>query len=115
MIIFSKQEEIKATDFARFVPINEIISNKEDIEIIFSNDATVAKDDNLKRKTVVRKCDLDKDDDEKAVLYALAKLNGYTPRDIARFIKKAKDFRVNDKKDWKIKRIVLNYFKIQFD
>lgn len=95
----SKQEEIKATDFAKFVPINEIISNKEDIEIIFNNGATVAKDDNLKRKAVVKKCNLDKDDDEKAVLYALAKLNGYTARDISRFIKKAKDFKVNDKKD----------------
>ena len=73
--------------------------NKEDIEIIFNNGATVAKDDNLKRKAVVKKCNLDKDDDEKAVLYALAKLNGYTARDISRFIKKAKDFRLNEKKN----------------
>lgn len=94
-----KQEEIKATDFAKFVQIKEIISDKEDIEIIFSNGATVAKDNNLKRKAVVKKCNLDKDDDEKAVLYALAKLNGYTARDISRLIKKAKDFRTNEKKD----------------
>lgn len=81
------------------VPAYLSVSKIDNIEIIFSNGATIAKDDSLERKAVVKKCNLDEEDDEKAVLYALAKLNGYTPRDIARLIKKAKDFRTNEKKD----------------
>lgn len=69
------------------------VSLKEDLEIIFNNNATIIKDNSTKEKAVVKKCNLDKADDYKAVLYALAKLHGYTARDIERLIKNAKDFR----------------------
>lgn len=69
------------------------VSLKEDLEVIFNNNATIIKDNSTKAKAVVKKCNLDKADDHKAVLYALAKLHGYTARDIERLIKNAKDFR----------------------
>lgn len=66
------------------------LSKLEDCEIIFNKNATIIRDrKNKGRKAVVKKCDLDNQDHEKAVLYAFLKMHGITPKMIQRAIDKA--------------------------
>lgn len=68
---------------------SKAVSDLEDIEIIFNPKATILTDKKLKRKAVVKRCDLDEEDKEKAFLYAFAKLHGVTPKMIDRKLKEA--------------------------
>ena len=86
------------------------LSELEDIEIIFNPKATILTDKRLKRKAVVKRCELDEDDREKAFLYAFAKLHGITPRMIDRKLKEAimQEGKKHEKKAKKIEEVVSN-------
>ena len=66
------------------------MSKLEDCEIILNPKATIIRDRKHKgRKAVVKKCNLDENDLEKAFMYAFLKMHGITPKMIQRAIDKA--------------------------
>lgn len=73
--------------------IISLVSNKDDIELVLFDDAIIAQDLTKQRQAIVKKCNLDEYDLEKGVLYALAKMHGYTSKNIQELIDKAKDYR----------------------
>lgn len=73
--------------------IHLFVSDKDDIELILFDNAIIAQDLAKQRQAIVKKCGLDEYDLEKGVLYALAKMHGYTSKDIQELIDKAKDYR----------------------
>ena len=74
-----------------------LVSDKDDIELILFDNAIIAQDLTKQRQAIVKKCGLDEYDLEKGVLYALAKMHGYTSKDIQELIDKAKDYRKEHK------------------
>ena len=66
------------------------MSKLEDCEIILNPKATIVRDrKNKGRKAVVKKCNLDENDLEKAFMYAFLKMHGITPKMIQKAIDKA--------------------------
>ena len=70
-----------------------IMSELENIEVILAPDATITMDKTLNRKAVVKRCEEDQHDLEKAVCYALLKMHGITPKQIQKLIDNASDYR----------------------
>ena len=66
------------------------MSKLEECEIILNPKATIVRDrKNKGRKAVVKKCNLDENDLEKAFMYAFLKMHGITPKMIQKAIDKA--------------------------
>lgn len=73
-----------------------VFPNEKNIEVIINDDVTVVRDRRSKKKVVLRKCDLDEEDREKAILYGLLKLAGYKKAALDRIINNARDCRTKD-------------------
>lgn len=73
--------------------IKTVLPNEKDIEVIINDDVTVVRNRKTKAKVVLRKCDADEEDREKAILYGLLKLVGFKKASLDRIIDNARDCR----------------------
>ncbi len=80
-------------DFLRNFFYNMDHPNIANLDLIINKDATVLVDKTTKQKTVVKKYYYDEDDREKAVLYALLKMQGIMSDEIMTLLERAKDYR----------------------
>jgi len=85
-----KVDELISASLFTFISLPE----EKNIEVIINDDVTVVRDRFTKKKVVLRKCDLDEEDREKAILYGLLKLAGYKKAELDRIINNAKDCRM---------------------
>ena len=65
---------------------NNVDIDTKDVKVLFNQNATILVGNGA--KSVVKKCELDEDDKEKAVMYAILKSLGISARDIKRMVER---------------------------